>query len=60
MLDELISTYNHTDYDFRNYSFPGDKLLHLFNEWVDYFRMKYAIAKMIRPISILEHVDFLN
>ncbi|AKB49879.1 hypothetical protein MSBRW_0626 [Methanosarcina barkeri str. Wiesmoor] len=54
MLDELISIYNHTDYDFRNYAFPGDKLSHLFNEWVDYYRMKFAITKMIRPMSILE------
>ncbi|AKB45252.1 methyltransferase domain-containing protein [Methanosarcina vacuolata] len=54
MLDELISTYNRTNYDFRNYAFPGDKLSDLFNEWIDYYRMKYAIAKMIRPTSILE------
>jgi hypothetical protein len=54
MLDELISIYNHTNYDFRNYAFPGDKFSHLFDEWVDYYRMKYAIAKMIHPTSILE------
>lgn len=54
MMDELISIYNHTNYDFRNYVFPGDKLSDLFNEWVDYYRMKFAIAKMIRPTSILE------
>lgn len=54
MMDELISIYNHTNYDFRNYAFPGDKLSDLFNEWVDYYRMKFAIAKMIRPTSILE------
>lgn len=54
MLDELISIYNHTNYDFRNYAFPGDKFSHIFNEWVDYYRMKFAIAKMIRPTSILE------
>ena len=39
MMDELISIYNHTNYDFRNYAFPGDKLSDLFNEWVDYYRM---------------------
>ena len=54
MLNELISMCNNTDYDFRDYSFPGDELSHLFNEWVDYYRMKYAIAKMIQPKSILE------
>lgn len=54
MLDELISIYNHTNYDFRNYAFPGDKFSHLFNEWVDYYRMKFAIAKMIHPTSVLE------
>jgi len=54
MLDELISIYNRTNYDFRNYAFPGDKFSHLFNEWIDYYRMKFAIAKMIRPTSILE------
>ncbi len=54
MLDELISICNNTDYDFRDYSFPGDELSYLFNEWVDYYRMKYAITKMIQPKSILE------
>lgn len=54
MLDELISIYNNTDYDFRDYAFPNDELSYLFNEWVEYYRMKYAIAKMIQPKSILE------
>lgn len=54
MMDELISIYNHTDYDFRHYSYPSDKFLHLFNKWVDYYRMNFTIAKMIRLMSILE------
>lgn len=54
MLDELISIYNSIDYDFRDYSFPDDELSYLFSEWVDYYRMKYAIAKLIQPESILE------
>lgn len=54
MLDKILDNYKKSDYDFREYAFPEDPLSDLFEEWVNYYRMKWAIAKTIQPASILE------
>jgi 2-polyprenyl-3-methyl-5-hydroxy-6-metoxy-1,4-benzoquinol methylase len=54
MIDKIIKIYSETDFDFRVFSNPGDELCYLFDEWVPYYKMKYAICKVINPQSILE------
>jgi 2-polyprenyl-3-methyl-5-hydroxy-6-metoxy-1,4-benzoquinol methylase len=43
-----------SDYDFRNLANPQDPLKHLFNEWLPYYRLKWAIARVLKPERILE------
>lgn len=45
---------NEVTYDFRRHVFPDDELSYLFDEWVDYYRLKYAICMAIQPKRILE------
>ena len=52
MVDQILAV--KTDFDFRAFASPGDPLQYLFPEWVDYYRLKYAIAKVLQPQSILE------
>jgi hypothetical protein len=54
MIDKIKKIYSETNFDFRVFSNPDDKLSYLFTEWVPYYRMKYAICKEINPQSILE------
>jgi 2-polyprenyl-3-methyl-5-hydroxy-6-metoxy-1,4-benzoquinol methylase len=54
MIDKIKKIYSDTNFDFRVFSNPDDKLSYLFTEWVPYYRMKYAICKEISPQSILE------
>ncbi|MDD1700436.1 MAG: methyltransferase domain-containing protein [Methanoregula sp.] len=54
MLENILNIMQQTDFDFRKYTNPNDKLSYLFSEWVPYYRMKYAICKAINPHSILE------
>jgi cyclopropane fatty-acyl-phospholipid synthase-like methyltransferase len=54
MIDKIKKIYSETNFDFRVFSNPDDKLSYLFTEWVPYYRMKYAICKEINPRSILE------
>ncbi|WP_330114616.1 methyltransferase domain-containing protein [Pseudomonas sp. JS3066] len=54
MIDEIIDNFNSSSYDFREHANPNDPLAHLFDEWVDYYRMKWSIAKVIQPRRILE------
>ncbi|MGC9973580.1 MAG: methyltransferase domain-containing protein [Bryobacteraceae bacterium] len=41
-------------YDFRLSACPSDPLAHLFEEWVPYYRMKWAVAAVLQPSRILE------
>ena len=43
-----------SDYDFRHSANPDDPLKHLFDDWVSYYRLKWAIARVLRPQRILE------
>lgn len=54
MLDEILKTYKASTYNFRAHACPEDPLVDLFEEWVDYYRMKWAIAKVLNPSTILE------
>jgi 2-polyprenyl-3-methyl-5-hydroxy-6-metoxy-1,4-benzoquinol methylase len=54
MIDQILNTFKNSDYDFREHANPEDPLSNLFEEWVDYYRMKWAIAKVLQPKSILE------
>lgn len=54
VIEKILSEYRSSTFDFREYAYPGDELAYLFEEWVPYYRMKYAICKVLRPSSILE------
>jgi 2-polyprenyl-3-methyl-5-hydroxy-6-metoxy-1,4-benzoquinol methylase len=54
ILDRIQKISRRTTFDFREFANPEDELSHLFNQWVDYYRLKYAICKAINPKNILE------
>jgi 2-polyprenyl-3-methyl-5-hydroxy-6-metoxy-1,4-benzoquinol methylase len=54
MLDKILETYRQSQYDFRDLTCPEDPLQHLFSDWVPYYRLKWAIAQVLQPRSILE------
>jgi 2-polyprenyl-3-methyl-5-hydroxy-6-metoxy-1,4-benzoquinol methylase len=54
MLDRIIEAAKNTSYDFRKTANLNDPLIHLFDDWFSYYRLKWAIAHIIKPESILE------
>jgi SAM-dependent methyltransferase len=54
MTKEILDTASHATYDFRQAACPEDPLKHLFDEWVPYYRLKWAIARVLQPRRILE------
>ncbi len=54
MLEKILKIKKESSYDFKKFVFPSDPLAYLFEDWVDYYHMKYAICKAISPQSILE------
>jgi 2-polyprenyl-3-methyl-5-hydroxy-6-metoxy-1,4-benzoquinol methylase len=54
MFESIIEQFQQARYDFRETANPQDPLIHLFDEWVDYYRLKWAIAHTLNPSSILE------
>lgn len=54
MLDSILEQARRMDFDFRQVASPDDPLRHLFGEWVEYYRLKAAIARVLQPKSILE------
>ena len=54
MFNYIIQQAKKTEYDFRKTANPEDPLRHLFYEWVDYYKLKWAIAHVLKPASILE------
>ena len=54
MIEEIFSIYNNCNYDFKKHTNSSDDLSYLFDEWVPYYRMKYAICKALQPKTILE------
>jgi hypothetical protein len=54
MVKEILDGAAQSSYDFRVTAFPGDPLRYLFADWVPYYRMKWAIARVLQPRRILE------
>jgi 2-polyprenyl-3-methyl-5-hydroxy-6-metoxy-1,4-benzoquinol methylase/predicted O-methyltransferase YrrM len=54
MFELIIQKAKQSNYDFRKSANPSDPLAHLFDEWVDYYKLKWAIANVLKPTSILE------
>ena len=51
---KILALYAASDYEFRRTAFEGDAFRSRFPKWVNYYRMKWAIARTLRPASILE------
>jgi SAM-dependent methyltransferase len=54
MISLITQAWHDSSYDFRQIACPDDPLSHMFDDWLDYYRLKWAIAKVIQPSSILE------
>lgn len=54
MINRILDIYKTCTYDFRAHACSQDPLTDLFDEWVNYYRLKWAIAKALQPASILE------
>jgi 2-polyprenyl-3-methyl-5-hydroxy-6-metoxy-1,4-benzoquinol methylase len=54
VIEQIIKNYSQSEYDFRTYTNPNDPLKHLFEDWVPYYRLKFEIAALLQPKSILE------
>jgi len=54
MLEKILHASRDTAYDFRHYACVDDPLRDRFDEWLDYYRLKWAIAKVLQPAHILE------
>jgi SAM-dependent methyltransferase len=54
MVNEILDLAAVSTYDFRLTANPDDELKHLFTDWVPYYRLKWAIARVLRPQRILE------
>lgn len=54
MFDSILKQVAQTDFDFRQIAHPDDPAKQRFDEWVDYYKLKAAIAKVVQPQSILE------
>jgi 2-polyprenyl-3-methyl-5-hydroxy-6-metoxy-1,4-benzoquinol methylase len=54
MFDTILNTAVASTYDFRTIAHPNDPLHHRFADWVAYYRLKWAIAKVLQPRHLLE------
>jgi SAM-dependent methyltransferase len=54
MVEEILTAAKESTYDFQKTAYPEDPLRHLFSDWVSYYRLKWAIARVLQPKSILE------
>ncbi|MGI6235864.1 MAG: methyltransferase domain-containing protein, partial [Christensenellales bacterium] len=54
IIDSIKKIDSSNSFDFRKFAYPDDELSYLFEDWVEYYRGKYAICKAIQPKSILE------
>lgn len=54
VLDKIRELSSASDYDFRIFACPHDPSRGLFEEWVPYYRLKWAVARALQPASILE------
>jgi cyclopropane fatty-acyl-phospholipid synthase-like methyltransferase len=54
VFDQILDAARSSEYDFRRSACSTDPLQYLFDEWRNYYRLKWAIAKVLQPASILE------
>jgi SAM-dependent methyltransferase len=54
MIEQILDCWKKSTYDFRLTANPDDPLRRQFDNWVDYYRLKRAIASVLEPTSILE------
>jgi len=54
MIDKILHESKTCQFDFRDFSCPEDPLIELFPDWVDYYKTKFAISKILKPSKILE------
>ena len=54
MFESIIKQSQISTYDFRNSANPRDPLVYLFDDWVNYYKVKWAITNVLKPASILE------
>jgi SAM-dependent methyltransferase len=54
MTKQILELAAKSTYDFRVTANPEDSMRYLFDEWVPYYRMKWAIARVLEPKRILE------
>lgn len=54
MFAEILKQARLTDYDFRHTAYPKDPLDYRFDDWVEYYKLKWAMAHVLKPASILE------
>ncbi len=54
MIDRILEIYKTSTYDFRIHACSQDPLIDLFEEWVNYYRLKWAISRALMPATILE------
>jgi predicted O-methyltransferase YrrM len=53
-MNRILDLASSSTYDFRKTANPADPLKYLFDEWVPYYRLKWAIARALQPHRILE------
>ncbi len=54
MIEQILDCWKKSLYDFRKTANPEDPLRYLFDDWVEHYKLKQAIASVLRPASILE------
>ncbi|KAB8330679.1 class I SAM-dependent methyltransferase [Scytonema tolypothrichoides VB-61278] len=54
MFDLIIQKAKETEYDFRKNVYPNEQLEFGLNHWIDYYKLKWSIAHILKPSSILE------
>ncbi|AFY58271.1 methyltransferase, cyclopropane fatty acid synthase [Rivularia sp. PCC 7116] len=54
MFESIIKTYKSTNYNFIETANPHDPLASSFQDWVNYYKLKWSIANVLKPNSILE------
>lgn len=54
IINKIFKFFDENSFDFRAFVCPDDELSYLFEAWVDYYNLKYALCKVIEPEKILE------
>lgn len=54
MFEEIVRVARRSDYDFRMTACPSDPLARRFDEWINYYKLKWAISRILKPDAILE------